>query len=201
MPRITAIKKQKREGRVSIYVDGKFAFGTDLETLVRSGLKVEEEVPEETLDRLRRTSDEQKYINKALQFASFRPRSEREIKDWCKRKNVGVIVEKKIIKKLTKLELLNDVAFTRWWVRQRSEFRPRSKRQLKAELFQKGIESQIIDLVISSEGLDEISIARKLLEKQNWKYRNLEEKERRQKQSEYLARKGYDWDTIKEVVD
>jgi SOS response regulatory protein OraA/RecX len=56
--------------------------------------------------------------NKLLKFATLRPRSEKEIRDWLKRKKVSSADQKKYIKNLKKLEFLSDIKFANWWITQ-----------------------------------------------------------------------------------
>jgi len=80
MPKVTAIKPQKRAERFNIYLDGKFAFGLDAGALVKSGLATGQEVGETEVRKLREENEFGKLLNRALKFLSFRPRSEFEVR-------------------------------------------------------------------------------------------------------------------------
>lgn len=86
MPKITKIQPQKKEERFNIYVDGKFAFGLDAETVVKSGLKVGQEISEKEIEKLVFENETNKLMEKALRFLSFRPRSESEVRQYLKKK-------------------------------------------------------------------------------------------------------------------
>jgi len=92
MPIITSIKPQKnltaRAGgkRVNIYLDGKFGFGIDLENFVKLGLKVEQVLSEDEVKSIIQKSDSQKISDKIINFATLRPRSEKEVELWLLRK-------------------------------------------------------------------------------------------------------------------
>ena len=49
MVTITALKPQRNGKRVNVYLDGKFAFGIDLDNLVLSGLKIDKQFSEEEI--------------------------------------------------------------------------------------------------------------------------------------------------------
>ncbi len=129
--------------------------------------------------------------DKLIKFATLRPRSEKEVRDWFYRKKVGEKSQKKYFNQLKELEFLDDEKFARWWIDQRLSFRPRSKRELTSELIKKGIERTLIKRIIDEFEIDEVKIAKRLLSKRN--YQNS------QKAMAYLSRKGFDWETIKEV--
>lgn len=95
---------------------------------------------------------------------SYRFRSEREIRQRLNRLSDDQKLIDKTIELLVKDKFLNDLEFAKWWVRQRSEFRPRGNRALSAELFNKGIDREIIEQVLLSRE-DEEKLAKKLLAK------------------------------------
>ena len=201
MAKITAIKPQKGGERVNIYLDGKFSFGIDLENFVKNKLKVEQELSQKEIKKLKNTADLHKNINKAINYAMLRPRSEYEISQWFYRKKIKDTDKTKILKKLNKLELIDDEKFATWWVGQRQTFRPRSKRALYQELMQKRIDKRLIDKALSQNEIDESKIAKDLYIKNKWRWEKYDERKAHQKASEFLARKGFNWDIIKNVIN
>lgn len=200
MPEITSIKPQKNGKRVNVYLDNKFGFGIDLENYVVLGLKEGKIYSEEEINKIIKKAQFQKTLDRLLRFATLRPRSEREIKDWLRRKEVHESLNDELFKRLKRLELLDDSKFAKWWIDQRISFKPRGIKALKYELFQKGIDKGIIDKVLEDSEIDEVKIANKLLEKNSYKWRNLKGFEERQKKSQFLAGKGISWDSIKKVL-
>ena len=152
--------------------------------------------------------DFEKYLNKALHFLSFRPRSEKEIRDKLLSNKAPEEIVERVITSLKEHKFLNDEDFARWFIEQRLRFRPKSLNFIKLELKQKGIDSEIIDEAISSLNKDEDSAlqndlesAKKLVEKKFDKYKHLSKQETYQKLGAYLARRGFDWNTIKRSID
>ncbi|MBU3956917.1 RecX family transcriptional regulator [Patescibacteria group bacterium] len=199
MAKITRIKAQKNKKRVNIYLDGKFAFGLDADNFLKAGLKVGQNLTQKQIDDLVFKNEFQKLLNRALRLISRRPRSEKEIHDYLRRKKSPPELIEKVIKKLKQLKQVNDLEFARWWVEQRSTFRPRGKFGLKMELRQKGVNEKIIKQVID-EKVKELPLAQKLAQKKFKTYKNLPREERYQKMSAFLARRGFSWEIIKEVV-
>ena len=200
MPIVTSIKPQKNNKRVNIYLDGKFGFGLDLENFVKEKIKVEQELTEKQVEDIVKKAELAKTKDKLLRFVMTRPRSEKEVDDWFWRKKVHASLHQKLKKFLQKYDYLNDEKFTRWWVEQRLTFKNSSKRQLIAELRQKGIEKNIIEDVLEESDIDDAKAAKKLIDKNMYKWKRYEGFEKKKKMSEFLGRKGFGWDTIKAVT-
>lgn len=197
---ITSVKPQKLKRRVNIYLDGKFGFGLDLENYVKLGLKVGQELSEERIIEITKKAEFQKALDRLLVFTTLRPRSEKEVNDWMKRKKVDENFKNTLIEKLHKLDLLDDEKFAKWWIGQRLQFKSKSKRELIQELRNKGIDKSIISNVTSMIRINEVEAARRLLEKNIYKWSRFPKRIASQKMSLFLARKGFGWDVIKKVL-
>lgn len=138
-------------------------------------------------------------LDKAYHFLSFRPRAEKEIRDFLKTKGATEKISEKIINKLKKLDYLNDLEFTSWWVKQRSTFRPKGKLALKVELKQKGIADRIIENALAQ--IDELKLAEKAVQKKLKIYSKLSPQNFRQKIVTFLGYRGFSWSTIKKLLD
>lgn len=201
MPEITKVKQQKNEERVNVYLDGKFAFGISLEAALKHGLEKGKHVTQEFIDNLQDEAEEEKVYNRVLRFATTRPRSEKEVRDWFKRKKVLPSVIEPVFNRLKSLSLVNDEEFARWWVQQRAEFRQKSRRVLGLELRQKGVAREISEKVLENADIPkEVDLAKKAATK---KLRTLrgDLNENKKKLSDFLARRGFSWDTVKTVVE
>ncbi len=200
MPIVTAVKPQKNQKRVNIYLDGKFGFGVDLDNFVKLNLKAGQELTEKEVEEIIKQAEFQKSLDKVLRFATTRPRSEKEIKDYFKRKDFNELIHQSLLERLKHFHLIDDKKFARWWVEQRQTFSPRAKRIMNYELRMKGVKKEIIEEVLGKTEVDEEKIARELLEKKAYKWKGLKSRFARQKMSEFLARKGFSWEIIEKVV-
>jgi regulatory protein len=156
-----------------------------------------------------------KLYNKALHFLSFRPRSEKEIRDFLlkkvsKPKSQTIIKSKEqeyveaVIVKLKRYKFIDDIEFTKWWIEQRTRIKPRAFKFIKFELKLKGISDETIDLVTSDDQFQktsDIDSALKLAKKRMERLRNEIPQKRFEKMFRYLSAKGYDYNTIKQVID
>lgn len=151
----------------------------------------------------------EKYLNKALRFLSYRPRSEKEIRDKLLMKKAPQDIVDKVINSLREHKFLDDEKYAKWFIENRLRFNPKGQRILKMELKQKGVSSEIIEEAIknlSGDGETELpsndlDSARKLVEKKLPRYKDLEKQIIYNKLGSFLARRGFGWDTIKKSID
>lgn len=203
MATITRIVQQKDQKRVNIYLDGKFAFGLTLESLMSNSLKVGQELSSEEVGILKNQSDKDKVFARVLRFVTSRPHSEKEVNLWFKKKKVDdQDVIKSVFDRLKKLELVDDEKFAKWWIEQRNTFRPKPRRVLKQELRMKGISDDIFENAYAEvETIGDLVIAKKLAEKRWQRLKSLPQKEAKQKLMQFLAMRGFSWDIVRGVID
>jgi len=195
---ITAIRFQKRnKNRVNVYLDGQFAFG--LAAVEAACLHVGQVLDEADVARLRKQDEAERAYERALNFLSYRPRSEAEVCLNLRRKNVDDEVAEVVIERLTRVGLLDDREFARYWVDNRLQFKPRGARALRHELRQKGVPSSVIDDALA--GFDEEAAARKAAEARARRLAHLEPDEFRRRLSAYLARRGFFYSVIAPIVE
>lgn len=199
--KITKLEYQKKDpNRVSVYVDGKFAAGLDLNDVVSLGLYNGQELSQEALNKIIADSDFGKLLNAALNFLSFRPRSEWEIRQYLekniKRNNLKTNPEE-VLSKLRTLGQINDEEFARWWVEQRSTFRPKGRRALEMELRRKGVKIKVQTDSTSEEDKAMRAISKKL---KLWDKDKLGENKWREKVIRFLVSRGFAYDTVEAVV-
>jgi regulatory protein len=191
MPTITAIEPQRRDPeRVNIYLDGQFAFGASMMVAAARGLSEGATLSAEDVEALRSEDEVEKAFNAALNFLSFRPRSRREIEDYFRRRKLEPEVGTVVVERLERIGVLDDREFARFWVENRQTFRPRGTRALKAELRQKGVESEIIDETLADLG-DEEETAFVAGMKKARSYSTADEREFFRKMLGFLQRRGF----------
>lgn len=205
MPQITDIRPQKKhrfgEPRFNVFLDGQYAFALPAETLVKAGLKIDQQLSQEKIEKLVRENDFLKFYDYALKFLSFRPRSEKEIRDWFKKKEVGSQTQTIITAKLRNLGYLNDLGFVKWWIEKRTNFQPMGRRRIEMELKQKGISNEMVSgIKYLVSGKNETDLAKKAVEKKLKHWQNLPTDEFRQKLTGFLARRGFSWEVIEKVI-
>lgn len=198
MPKITKIESQKkRAGRVNVYVDEEFAFGLPEKLLIDFDIYKGKEVSQAEIERYKAGNDLSKCLDKAYRFLSYRPRSEKEIRDKLIEKYPDTLVEEAVAK-LKDYNFVNDDEFARMWVNSRSS--GRSARALAFELKNKGVAKEVIEkalLDIDSNAEFESALA---LVSSKTKYQGLERDAAYKKIGGFLSRRGYNYEIIKKVI-
>jgi regulatory protein len=195
--KITSIKQQeKRKDRYSIFVDSKYAFSLSESALLEQKIAIGLEVDEQRLKDFKQLSADDKAYGQALRYVALRSRSLWEMETYLKRKKVAEVVARKILNKLSDLDLLSDLSFARSWVQNRRLLKPVSRRRLIQELRQKRVSNEIIEQVLAEDETDERETLSELIasKRKQAKYQdNL-------KLMQYLARQGFGYSDIKAIL-
>lgn len=196
MPEITRITPQKRDKtRCNIEIDGKFYCGLSLETAMRFRLKVGSAVGEEELRQIQLDNEKGAALDKALTHISSSMKTEREIRDFLKKKGYLEDVADYVVGKMKEYGYLDDEAYARAYVQ--SAAKRKGKRLIAAELKRKGVCDSAAEAALS-ECSAEAESALRVLEKY-LRAKTIDEKTVR-KAYAYLIGKGFDYDTAREAV-
>jgi regulatory protein len=149
--------------------------------------------------------DFEKFYKASINFLSFRPRSEKEMRDYLTKKKCDDTTSKRIIESLLRSRFIDDEDFARRFVEQRTKIKPKANRVIKYELKQKGIAKELIDQLFEDKEdskTSDFSKALELAERKMPRFAKIEDKRKvYEKLGRYLASKGFDWDTVKAVID
>ncbi|MCH7541357.1 RecX family transcriptional regulator [Patescibacteria group bacterium] len=214
MGKITNIAQQKKDPkRFNVYVGEQFAFGISANLRFEKRLEISQRLSEKQIQNLIEADQIERLLNKGLNILSFRPRSEKEIRDYLLRKGklkeVRSEAEKdqykssleKVISRLKKLKQINDYAFAKWWVDQRTRFKPRGPYVIRGELLAKGVSREVVDELTNIKKEDQIHLALTAASKKISAYKKLEEVNFRKKLESYLVGRGFSWEIAKNAVD
>ena len=191
--KITSIKQQvKNPERVSIFIDDKYVFSLSLDELVKYKLKNNQELNESEVKKFKKISEDGKLKARALAWVLGRPHSEKELRDYLFRKKADKDLVEQLVEDFLAKNYLNDLSFAKWLV-DVHERRGKSNRQIRAELFKKGINREIIEAVMKEQGGGEQKRLKILVDK---KLKSSRYKNDPMKLKQYLARQGFDYDSI-----
>ena len=194
---ITALEPQKRSGdRLNVYLDDVFAFG--IAALVAANLRVGMTLTDDAITALRLADEVERAREKALNYLSYRPRSEAELYSHLLESDFAATTVDEVLHRLREVGLVDDEAFARYWADNRARFRPRGKRMLVQELRQKGIASGVIETVLAD--YDEVSAAQHVAEEQARRLAHLPPEVSRRRFWDRLMRRGFSPDIIQEVL-
>lgn len=205
---ITKVERQKKHpSRVSIHIDNQYAIGIHKEVLLQSGLRVGDRVSERTIDELKKQEELHKARQAALRLLSHRARSEQELRDRLKQKGLSLEGIKKVLDSLTRSGLINDLEFARAFAHDKLLRKPIGRSMLTHQLRQKGISKEVIEQVLSEvyekvkEDKYAVELARNRFERFKSAFDELEPLKQRKKLSDYLARRGFAWETVAKAVN
>jgi regulatory protein len=199
---ITRLSAQARDpDRPNVDLDGEFAFGIGAELAASEGLAPGMELTIEQVTGLLARDQVGKAVEAAIRLLTRRPRSEREIRQRLREKGFDVPAIDAAVERLEGWRYLDDFEFARFWVENRESHKPRGRRLLEQELRQKGIDRELITETIDAAGLDERAAALELGRSKLRTYSGLEDQTIRRRLGSYLARRGYDFGTVRATLD
>jgi regulatory protein len=193
---VTALKAQRSKDRVNVYLDGEFAFGLAL--IHALWLKIGQKLSDEDIEQLKAADTLEKAQQKAVNFIAYRPRTAREVRLRLKKAGADEETVNSVLERLTGAGMLDDEAFGKAWVESRLRSNPRSKRMLAWELRQKGVGEREVEAAL--EGVNDEEAAFRAAQKRWPRVQSLEPRERKRKLMEFLARNGFDYQTIESVI-
>ena len=145
MGKVTKITPQRNKKRVNIFVDNEFKSGLDLETVMKYGLKVNEDIDDDYLDFLIEDSESISAFDTALNFISKTFKTQYEVKKKLYEKGYTSSVIEKTIKKLIDYNYIDDYAYAELYIKSSTK---KSKREIENKLKAKGISSEILDSLL-----------------------------------------------------
>ncbi len=146
-------------------------------------------------------------VNAAIRYVSFRPRSKKELTDFLNKKLTrwevsGAGLLAKVIDRMEELGYADDEKFAEWWVAQRTEFKPKGNRYIQMELKGKGVPDAVIASVLAHRGSGSLlAAARQAVAKKMTLWAKLPTLARKKKIYDYLGRRGFDFETIRKLID
>lgn len=210
--KITSISAQvKSPDRVNISVDGKYRFSLALSQVVDLGIRIGNEYSEDELLKFEAESDFGKLYGRALEYTLMRPHSAKEVKDYLWRKTratlyksrTGELKERggaseeltaRVFDRLVEKKYIDDDAFARWWIENRSVAKGASRRKLTNELRMKGVATQSIEAALRATSRRDDDELGKIITKKQGRYPDP------QKFMQYLVRQGFSYDDVKTAL-
>jgi len=200
---ITKIEAQKKkDNRVNIFINGEFAFGCSSELVYYHNLAKGKEI---NVEELKEVIGEDNYITaktKALKYIERALKSEFQVREFLQKKEYEDNVIDRVIEFLKEYKFIDDEYYAKAFVTQ--NIRIEGKGNIKYKLIKKGISEDMINSILSEiSSEDEETVALKLAEK---KLKVLCKSEGninkiKSKLNTFLISKGYNFDTIKSVVN
>ncbi len=209
---ITELKSQKRNpSRFNLSLNGEFVAGISATTLAKFTLYEGKSIDQPLLDELLYTELKQRFLERLVGYVTRSPKSVFQSKQYLK----NLAYKKKddwynsqqdidfdkmneeIINQFVEQRLLDDKEYATMFVQSRLRSKPRGKLVLVSELISKGINTDLAREVCEELVEDEYSVLAKAFTKH---FKNETIDINNQKQINYLARKGFRYDLIKQYA-
>ena len=191
------IPQKRRKDRINVHINGEYAFS--LAAITAAKLSIGMELTQGEIEKLSLADIYESAKQSAIRFVSYRPRSVAEVRKNLQRKQYNDDIIERVVIRLKELELLDDEKFAQYWVEQREAFKPRSRRALRYELYQKGVDRRIVETAI--ENLDEDSAAYRAGQKRSQRWAGKPEEEFRLEMKRYLQRRGFNYGVIRTATN
>ena len=206
MPLITKITPTRRNpNRRSIHLDGQFAFALNLNVVAKFRLREGQSLTQAQVDQIQQGEVKQEALDTALKYLELRLHSRSELKSKLARKEFGQAVIDQVLDDLTRLGYLDDARFARTKALSAAQHKHHGRRRAYVELLKSGVKPETanaaLDDVYSRENHDSTAAARLLAEKQAPRLRKLDPQTARRRLAAMLQRRGFDYQTIKPVID
>lgn len=193
---------KKDDENVVIWLDNREKLFLSYEVFLKNRLKKDMDISEDGFSALIR--ENQKYFikKKAFEYLGRRLHSQYELKLKLLRKKYEVSLITEVLEHLIEKKLLDDYKFGKLYADEKIRTKSWGRNKLKAELFKKGLSPEIINRIIDEEDLSPLENAMIIAEKKIRIFikRNYSSRELSSKLYNYLYSKGYDYETIKEVL-
>ncbi|MHB1296463.1 MAG: regulatory protein RecX, partial [Anaerolineae bacterium] len=196
--KVTALRVQQRKrGRINVFLDDEYAFS--LQDILAATLHVGQDLDEQQVASLLQRDAEERAYEMALNYLTYRPRSEWEIRRYLTRKTVAEEGADKVIGRLQRAGLLNDGEFARFWVESRENSRPRGVWGLRSELRGKGVSDEVIER--ATRDVDEAAGALDAARRYVRRLERLDGEVFRRRLFAFLQRQGFGYQVCKDTTN
>lgn len=186
-----------------MYLDGRFAFGCHLNVVARFGLREGLSLSAEQIAEILRGEVRQGCFDAAIRLLQTRLHARSELRTKLMRQDFGAEVVTEVLGELVRLGYVDDARFAQTRALAAVEQRQHGRRRAMAELLKRGVERETARRAVQDvyEATDSQAIARALARKKAGALRRLDPLVARRRLAGMLARRGFEYDVVKPVID
>lgn len=202
---ITAVRRQKRDPeRVSVYLDGAFAFGLMVDLALQHGLRKGLELDVPTQEAMLREEEMLRARRAALDLLAYRAQTAHEIRTKLARKGFSEEAAEAAAARMDELGYIDDADFARAFVRGRLAGRGYGPERLRMDLRRRGVAAKLIEEALEDE-VEEDALYETALRHGRRRWLRLASEpdafKRRKKLGDFLLRRGYGYDLVRRVTE
>ncbi len=209
MPVVVSLKRKKRTKEwYSIYLSDGREILSYIDFIIKFNIKTGKNLTEEKIQEIKSSSDLLLAKEIAYKFLSYKPRTQKEVEEKLRLKGFPEDIISKVIDDIKRYGFINDLEYARNFLLNRLRSKTLGKIALKQILLSKGIPNETIEQVLAEREnlINEFEIALELAKKKlkqikSSKKKKRDKNEQKRKIYEFLARRGFTWDTINHVIN
>jgi len=200
---ITSIRRNvKNAGRCSVFVDDEFLAACPIDVALALGLRKGLAMSDELERRLRAEDRRMVLRQKAYRFATYKPRTERDIRRFLDRAEATEEESADVLRWLAEFRLIDDAEYARRFIDASRQRKPLSPAMMRRTLLGKGLSESIVESAIAAETDpdDAHRAARTVARKKLRMITSDDIRSTEDKLVRFLQYRGYTWDVIKGVI-
>lgn len=189
---ITDVSPQKKKGRYNIFVNDEFYSGIDAEAIVKYGLKTGKEISKTDLENIVLESEERSAFEKIVNIISRQLYTKFELKQKLEKYGYNYEAISRAIKKAENYNYISDEQYAKSFIESKKN---KSKLELKALMYKKGLNKDIINDEVSKISSEEekqtaMNLAQKYMKNKEFNQKNLANL------YAFLTRKGFNSENV-----
>lgn len=198
------VPQVKRKDRVSVFIDGRFAFGVSRTVAESHGLRVDVRLDREILLRIDRDEEVEAAKRLAVNYISHRMRSESEVRRRLSKNGTSNEGIEDVVTYLKGLGYLDDAAFAGAFARDGTLNKKWGPHRIASGLRKAGVGDRHVSdaMTQARQSIEDGDLLTKLARKRWQQLERVSDVQRRKKRVfDYLARRGFDFDDVRRAID
>lgn len=202
---ITRVVRQQRDTeRVSVFIDGTFAFGLALELAAEAGLRKGKTLTVDEQAALLAREQTHRARAAALDHLTYGAKTTAEVRRKLRDKGFDDAAVEDAVAHLADYGYLDDAAYARAFAHGRFAGRGHGPQRLRADLLRRGVAREAVDEALAALAASEdLGEAARRQGRRRWRAlaRETDLRKRKQKTMDFLVRHGFAFDLARTVAD
>ncbi|MEM9996100.1 MAG: RecX family transcriptional regulator [Bacteroidota bacterium] len=198
------VQQQKNTDRVSVFLDGAFAFGLTKDLAVTEGLRKGRALTVAEQEALLVRDEGLRARRKALDVLSYKARTSSELRRKLRDTGFGEPAIEAALARMEELGYLDDAAYAHAYAKGRFAGRGYGPQRIRSDLMKRGLDRRHIDAALAdlAEPDDLVETALRHGRKRWDRLASESDPRKRTKKTyDFLLRRGYGFDTARRVVE
>jgi len=201
MPKITGLVALRGvKGRVRVYIDGEHAVTVAQKNAARMGLRVGQDADREAVMQAVGEDEKTRAQRSALYYLGRAERSRAQVVRYLEAREYAPEIVNSVMDKVDAYGYVDDARYACMLVEDRARLRGKSRRAVRQEMREKGLDAATIEEAMALYGDREemenaMRIARKYYQRNRGDREGFE-----RKAGAALYRRGYDWEVIRDAL-